>query len=878
MITIQPGQCRILVVDDDETARFGILQVLRKAGYQTLAAASGQQAWELVRAARPDLILLDVDLPDADGRELCYRIKMDADLGNVFVVMFSANRTATEDQVDGLGKGADGYITQPVTNQELLARLEALVRLQQHEYQLRERTADLQREMAERRRAEEALLRAHAELEQRIRERTAELALANERLQQRDRLLDGVAKMTRQLLTAEPLEGEMGSALGVLGGAAGADRACVFQKVAEPGAGGLRWRPRWEWAGGRVAAEAGPARLPAELLPPGRLENLSQKQAFQCLVEELDPASRPILGGRGIRSLLLVPIHVANELWGLAEFNDCTHSRVWQEAEIAVLQTAADAIGGALKRQQGAEELRRVQALLDAAIEQSPAGILIADAPDCRIRLANSSALGIRGGNAGQLTGISAEQHPHQWQVHTPEGALMAPADLPLCRAIYKGETVHNLEAVIHHSSGEKRWILANAAPVRGAQGEILAGVVVFLDITQRRKLEDQLRQTQKLESIGQLAGGVAHDFNNILAAILMQMNLVLECPGLEPGIRTALKEVVQSAQRAADLTRQLLMFSRRSVLETRIVDLNDLARNLLKMLGRLIREDIQLVLECGHPLPPVEADPGMLEQVLMNLAVNARDAMPQGGRLVIGTEAVTLAAAQARLNPERRAGRFACLRVSDRGLGMEEETLKHIFEPFFTTKKAGLGTGLGLATVHGIVAQHKGWIEVESRLGSGSTFRVFLPAAPELAEAKFETEPDGLGMPLPPGRETILLVEDSAPLLRVTGQALRRLGYQVLEAPNGPAALAVWQRQQGRVDLLFTDMVMPEGISGQALAEKLRAENPGLKVIITSGYQTELGNPRLLASGNLHYLLKPYESASVARLVRTCLDDRSAL
>ena len=403
------------------------------------------------------------------------------------------------------------------------------------------------------------------------------------------------------------------------------------------------------------------------------------------------------------------------------------------------------------------------------------------------------------------------------------------------------------------------------------SEGKPLRSVGVVQDITQQKLLEEELRQAQKLESIGQLAGGIAHDFNNILAAIMMQLGFLQQNSRLDPGSQETLNELMVGAKRAASLIRQLLMFSRRSILEIKVLDLNELVSNLLKMLGRVIGEHICLRFDRKASLPAVEADPGMLEQVLMNLAVNARDAMPKGGRLSISIDTVQVDKERIKGNIEVKPGLFVCLTVADTGCGMNEATLKRIFEPFFTTKESGKGTGLGLATVYGIVAQHKGWVEVESELDKGTTFSVFIPASTKCLD---EMAPDGK-MDAISGHETILLVEDEAILRRVVAQGLRLLGYRILEAGNGLDAMKIWQEQSHQIDLLFSDMVMPEGMTGLDLAEKFRELIPNLKVIISSGYNAEMVEQGSPASRDIVYLQKPYQVEVLSKVIRDCLDRR---
>ncbi len=390
-------------------------------------------------------------------------------------------------------------------------------------------------------------------------------------------------------------------------------------------------------------------------------------------------------------------------------------------------------------------------------------------------------------------------------------------------------------------------------------------------DATQRKHLEHQLLHAQKMEALGQLAGGVAHDFNNILSATMMHLSLLLRLPELSPSMKSSLKELETEAKRATGLTRQLLLFSRHQVMHICTSDLYELLANLLRMLQRLIGEHITLDFERGPAPLWIEADPGMIEQVIMNLCVNARDALPQGGRIAIGAYAVSLASTKPLGDTEDRSGDFVCLTVADNGCGMDPETLKRIFEPFFTTKPPDKGTGLGLATVYSIVKQHRGWINVHSAVGKGTNFRLFLPLAPAPAHhpAIDNTEPPAITG----GTEGILVVEDDAGFRSMLAKGLQVLGYRVFEAANSHAALEVWQKHASEIALLLTDMVMPGGISGLDLCHRLQAKAPTLRRIITTGYAADRLNPTQLAEAGIEFLPKPFSAEVLAKAVRKCLD-----
>jgi PAS domain S-box-containing protein len=401
--------------------------------------------------------------------------------------------------------------------------------------------------------------------------------------------------------------------------------------------------------------------------------------------------------------------------------------------------------------------------------------------------------------------------------------------------------------------------------------GQPLLLFSLFRDITTQRRLEEQLRQSQKMEAIGQLAGGVAHDFNNILTVIHGHSSLLQSSELDEAALRSA-QQITQAAERAAALTRQLLTFSRRQLIQPRKLDMNKIVNNMTDLLARLLGEDVMLQLNYSLSPAMVEADVGMMEQVLLNLAVNARDAMPKGGQLSVRISILDVNEAHVQHHPEARVGRFVCVSKSDTGCGIPAENLQRIFEPFFTTKEVGKGTGLGLATVYGIVKQHQGWIEVESTIGKGTTFRIFIPYA---GSAQTEAEKPTTQITVRGGSETILLVEDEKPVRELVSRVLQKFGYKILQAGNGAEAIEAWGRHKDDVALLFTDLVMPDNMNGRELAEKLRAERPALKVIFTSGYSADIVGKDFKLEPELNFLQKPYQPQALALTVRRCLDDK---
>ncbi len=389
---------------------------------------------------------------------------------------------------------------------------------------------------------------------------------------------------------------------------------------------------------------------------------------------------------------------------------------------------------------------------------------------------------------------------------------------------------------------------------------------------SEQQRIEEQLRQAQKLETIGQLAGGVAHDFNNVLCVINGRTSMLLEDMTLPQPVRDSLKEIYTAGGRAAALTRQLLLFSRRQAITRIAVNLNKIVEELGKMLGRLIGEHISISLELAPNLPSVEADPGMMEQVLINLGVNARDAMAgRGGRLTIATSPIELSTEDVRGRPAARTGQFVCLQVTDTGCGIPANVMPRIFEPFFTTKSEGRGTGLGLSTVFGIVGQHQGWIDVASTVGVGTTFSIYLPVAAQVEPCALQL--DGVEMKVPGGTETILVVEDEASVRDFAVSALQLHGYRVLQATSGRHALEVWERHMNDIKLLLTDLVMPDDMTGPELAAAMQAGKPELHVIFTSGYTPETMADVFAASKDKRFIHKPYQPRALAKAVRDALD-----
>ncbi|HYV97277.1 MAG TPA: PAS domain S-box protein [Gemmatimonadaceae bacterium] len=511
------------------------------------------------------------------------------------------------------------------------------------------------------------------------------------------------------------------------------------------------------------------------------------------------------------------------------------------------------------------DELRRMsdvlhdQAQMLASIRQA----IVALDPDGTVISWNAHAEALFGWSAREALGHDLREL--LWQVQD-----LPDADNAI--ALVRGGATMRRERVVHCKDGRQAYVSVNAAPLVGANGATRQIVVTYTDLTERRQLEQQFQQAQKMEAVGRLAGGVAHDFNNLLTVINGSVEFLGETIAPDHPAHPDVEEIARAANRAASLTRQLLAFSRRQLLERRVVDPNTTITQLESMLGRLIGEDITLLLSVDPNTPTILADEGQLEQSVMNLVVNARDAMPHGGMLRLQTRLMHVSPATAATHGVGHGGAFAAIIVSDTGTGIEPDVIPRIFEPFFTTKDAGRGTGLGLATVYGIVKQFGGFIEVTSELGAGSTFTMCIPANGQAADDPNTAQAE---RPNARGSERVLLVEDQDDVRAITRRILSQHGYRVVEARNGAEALTILQNPGEHVDLLVTDAVMPE-VSGPDLIRAARPLRPGLPVLVITGYTDEGSLGRADIETHAKFLYKPFRAERLLRAVRGALENRN--
>jgi len=541
--------------------------------------------------------------------------------------------------------------------------------------------------------------------------------------------------------------------------------------------------------------------------------------------------------------------------------------RVWTDRSVAVRDAEGKAVKwiGAITdvtdRRRLEREREKLLEQLQLQMERMPVACILTD-PDFRIRLWNPAAAHVFGFSREEAAG------------RTLEDLIVAPEARDEAMTHFRGMAQRDVPSITTWQNirrdGHKILCEWHAGPLFGADGAFAGIQAMAIDTTERATLEGQLRQAQKMEAIGRLAGGIAHDFNNLLTAVSGYSELLLD--SVRPGdpVRGHLEEIRKAAVRAADLTRQLLAFSRKQVLEPTLLDLNAVLSDMDKMLRRVIGEDVNLVAVFDPSLGRVKADRGQIEQVIMNLAVNARDAMPRGGRLTLETRNIDLDASYARNQPEVTPGPHVLLAVSDNGAGIPAEVLPRIFEPFFTTKERGKGTGLGLSTVYGIVKQSGGHVAAYSEPGHGATFKIYLPRVDQPVEPAAPARP-AERIPTVGGSETILIVEDEAPVRKLLTQVLKQHGYTLLEAANGLDALDVASRHDDAIHLMVTDVVMP-GMSGRDLAHRIESARPDMKVLYISGYtENAIVHHGELDPGTA-FLAKPFTPAALAQKVREVL------
>ncbi len=806
----------IVIVDDDAQNTYLLQTILGGSGYRVTTAANGAEALEKARAELPDMVVADILMPVMDGFELCRIWKADELLKDVPFVFYTATYTDPRDEQLALRLGADRFLVKPQEPDVLLATLEEVLQVRRSGASAAtpEPTPD---ETVYFKEYNEALIRKleqkMLQLESEVTARREVEAVLIESEKKHRRLFE---TMLQGVIYQDP-QGRITDANPAAEGILGVSREQMLGRTADS----PHWRTTRE-DGSEFPLEQHPSMValatgrPVENVVMG-VQNLSQDATRWIRIDAI-PLFRP--GEQTPHQVYVI-------------FDDITESRL--------------------------AELERER--LMAAIEQTGDIVMITD-PEGTIQYANPAFETVTGYSRAEAIG----QNPRMLKSGKQDGAFYQ----DFWETLSSGRTWTG-RMVNKRKDGKLYTEEAKVSPVLDALGRIVNYVAVKRDITEHLQLEQQFRQAMKMEAVGRLAGGVAHDFNNALTPLSVIIDILLS--EMKPGdpIYDDIKEMEHAAARCAALARQLLAFSRNQTMEVTVVDLNDVVVDMVAMLSHVIGEDIELVHTLDPNLGKVRADVGQMEQIIANLVVNARDAMPNGGRLSIQTRNVAASEVETDEATEGVSGPHVMLAVTDTGTGMDEETRARIFEPFFSTKEKGKGTGLGLSTVYGIVKQSGGSIGVSSEPGKGTALRIYLPRVEGDVEA-----------PTPPrqalprrdrGSETVLLVEDEDSVRSVARRVLAGCGYTVLEADSGEQAISLSQSHDGPIHLVITDVVMP-GMSGVDMAAQLEADRPGIGILYVSGYRDETISHHGMSSVQVHLLQKPFTVEALTAKVRSILDD----
>jgi PAS domain S-box-containing protein len=687
---------------------------------------------------------------------------------------------------------------------------------------------------------------------------------AEEALKKRLDYERAAADCMRLLVDCSDMDQQLHGVVETLCRSVGASRVYIFRNEESP-ASGLCMTHVYEAVAKDITPQIqNPAlqHLPYQEGAPSLLPVLQARKPFARLVAQLDGPERAILEKQGILSVLILPVFCGPDFWGFIGFDDCEEARHWHEDDINLLQVVADGIGATLLRKGSEKALRESEENYRTILENIEDSYYEVDLAG-NLTFFNESACRILGYTRDELIGMNNREHT------TEENAKK---NFRTFSEVYRtGVPAKGFDWEIVRKDGTKRSIESSVSLIKNEAGQPIGFRGIVRDITERKELETQLRQAQKMEALGTLAGGIAHDFNNLLQAISGYTQLLLWGKSEDDSGTHELKEIERAAGRAAALIRQLLAFSRKVEGERRPVNLNQEIMDVEKVLQRTIPKMIDIEIGLSKELRTVRADPIQMEQILLNLGSNAADAMPEGGKLRIESQNASLDDDYCRNHLGAVSGEYVLLTVTDTGHGMDQETVQHIFEPFFTTKEIGKGTGLGLASVYGIVKSHGGYISCYSEVGRGTTFKIYLPAI-EDRDGKSERPADKA---LPRGGiETILVVDDELSIREFAERILQRFGYQVLLARSGEEALEVYQGRKDGIDLVILDLGMP-GIGGYACLRELLKTDPSARVMIASGYAIDARMKEIMKSGAAGYIGKPYQFRELLAKVRDVLDAR---
>ena len=818
----------VLIADDNKTSCKLLRAVLEAEGHAVLVATDGHQALEILEHHRVDAIISDLLMPNLDGFRLCREIRQDTRWCQIPFICYTAIYCSLNDEKLAFDLGADAYLRKPSSSATILDTLRAAI--------------DGVRVRPNRGAPSHTELDVLNEYSQPL---VAELENKNFELNEKRRL----AELAGEVGVALTRRNELGEIL----------QSCSESMVQHLDAALARiWmlnekNTALEPRGSAVTVELSAGVQPGQAIVR-RIARDRRPYQTNTVLEELSAQEQDWARREGVVAFAGYPLIVEDRLVGvMAVFT----RRELPEATIRTLAAIAGSLALGIQGKWAETVLRESEERFRQLAENISEVFWMTDRAKGEVLYVSPAYETICGRPCQSLL---KRPNPFLETIH--------PDDRPRVYATLQSEpeVPYELEYRIVRPDGSVRWIRDRAFPVRDAAGLVIRVAGVAEDVTEKCQLEMQLRQSQKMQAIGRLAGGVAHDFNNLLSVIFGHSALLAISSPSQEQLQHSVAEINRAAERAAALTRQLLAFGRRQMVEPRVLNLGSVLAESRNLLRRLIGEDVRLTVILSPDLSGVNVDPGQINQVLMNLALNARDAMPQGGELTIETRNVELDGLSATIHPETRPGRYVLLAVTDTGCGMTPEVQAHIFEPFFSTKSDS--SGLGLSVVDGIVKQIGGHLTVASRLGLGTSFSIYLPAVEGPVEG---LSLNTLSEPVP-GNETILLVEDEDPVREVTSLLLEYLGYRVFQVSSAEDALNLVQSNRAKIDLLLTDVIMP-GMSGRELAEAFRIYDPGIKVLFQSGHTDDIMVRHGILHAEVAFLQKPFSLDTLAKKVRNILD-----
>ncbi|MFZ5776143.1 MAG: response regulator [Thermodesulfobacteriota bacterium] len=879
------GKPTILVVDDSVEAVAMVREMLLEAGYLVRAAANGEEALAAVDAEPPDLILLDLCMPGLNGLDVCQALQRQKRPGEREIpVILISGYAEVGDWVQGLQGGAADYIRKPFRGAELVMRVATHLELNRvkdaiarQEDEVRRTHQELYEEIAARRRAEDELRRS---LDRAERSRMALLSSLEDQAEIAENLRAANARLQAMWsvssLTNVDIKSVSDHILATLTEMTSSEFG--FYGFVNDDESAMTIHAWSGMAMSQCAMADKPSRFPIDA---AGLWGEAVRRREPLIVNDY---GAPHSGKKGLpaghvplRNLLVVPFFCNNRITSLAAVANRRSAGGYDNDDVTQITSLLASVNAVVEAKRAEEKVRQSEELYRGLFESMGQGVIYR-AMDGSILAANPAAQAIVGASIDRMR-EDPDYDPMRRAIRE-DGSPLPPEEHPDSLVLRSGiPSGPSVLGILPDVGGAPRWLSISTSPLF-RQGEIVPYQLysIFSDITatrraqqEKERLRQQLEQAQKLESVGRLAGGVAHDYNNMLSVIMGNAELLLDEVDSSWSLRSAITEIIKAAERSRDVTRQLLAFARKQTVEPVLLDLNEAVEGMLKMLRRLIGEDIKLSWQPGGNLGRIRIDPSQIDQILANVCVNARDAIAGVGNIAITTENVMVDQEYCSVHAEVVPGEYVRLSVSDSGGGMSEETRANIFEPFFTTKEVGKGTGLGLATVYGIVKQNQGFISVYTEMGMGSVFNFYFPRCAH--EDKGGGVIDGKEE-IPCGNgETILLVEDEQPILAMGHRMLVSLGYRVLAASSPVAALALAVEHAGSVRLLVSDVVMPE-MNGRDLVNRMQEVIPGLRYIFMSGYTADVISRQGVLAQGLQFIQKPFSKKDLAKKVREVLDE----